>query len=174
MGTISQPTWLIDTEMSCLVFFFHSGPVTNHDHNLGPFPSPNGFWTVGALQVSELNRPLAQGGDAVNVVRGTNLQHIVRPAGAAHATDAAAGVVGNVSGPALNAAAFARGGSVTSSQVTDHPAGHRDQVGVVLTASVRGANITSYRISISGEHVVLPVVQPKCKVAEVRISEHRY
>lgn len=118
MARISAPTWLEDTPTRCRVFFSGTGPIQNQPHTLGFFVSPNNNWWIPTLNVSEGRRAIGDGGDFVNIVAGTAMQHFVQPPGAAHANDfpfgapASFGGAGGVGGPAMNAAAFPRGGSM--------------------------------------------------------------
>lgn len=166
MARISAPTWLEDTPTRCRVFFSGTGPIQNQPHTLGFFVSPNNNWWIPTLNVSEGRRAIGDGGDFVNIVAGTAMQHFVQPPGAAHANDfpfgapASFGGAGGVGGPAMNAAAFPRGGSMRNSIDVVHAVGHVDRYDLTLTINVRGARITAYRISFAAEHIV-PVVPKK-------------
>ncbi len=183
MGQLSPPTWLIDTKENCLVYFFHAGPIENHVHQLGPFPSPNGHWVVSSLKVGEGNRALSDGGDWVNVHGGSKVQHTAKPDGPAHNNDAAVGSEAEFGGPGINAAAFPQGGSLTRSLTVAHPNAHQDLFSVVLTVAVRSddqgnptADIKNYRISIHGDHQGAPVADKKGngERREPRTTKHRY
>lgn len=159
MSQISAPTWLEDTPTRCRVFFLHRGAIENHVHDLGLFVSPSNSWWIPTLKVSEGTRHIDSGGDFVNIVAGTAMQHIVQVPD--HADDfpfghpaSFGGPVGH-GGPAMNAAAFPKGGSMRNAFDVVHAKGHIDRYELTLTISVKGPRITAYRISFSAEHLAV-------------------
>ena len=159
MGQISQPTWLEDTPTRCRVFFFHAGAIENHSHDLGFFVSPDNNWWIPQLKVSEGNRPLSSGGDYVNIMAGTAMQHIVQPPEHPNAWPFGHPVVfgseGQRGGPGMNAAAFPEGGFMRNAVDVRHDVGYIDRYALGLTISVDGPNIKAYRISFTAEHLAV-------------------
>jgi hypothetical protein len=172
MARISAPTWLEDTATRCRVFFSGTGQIQNQQHSLGFFVSPNNNWWIPTLNVSEGRRAIGDGGDFVNIVAGTAMQHVVQPPGAAHVNDFPFGKPASLHGPAMNAAAFPKGGFMRHAVDVVHAVGHIDRYEITLTINVRGARITAYRVSFSAEHIV-PVVPKKEQKKKQRPSARR-
>ncbi len=84
-GPIQGPFWIVDTPTNVFVSFSHGPVVPGAVHNVGPFVSPSGFWSINTLNINENELP-STGVDTLKL--DAMLQHIKGP----HTPEVAGGI----------------------------------------------------------------------------------
>jgi len=143
---ILGPFWILDTPTEAVVRFSHREilPGTTQ-HDLGPFVSPGGFWTINSLNITEVGAPA----DFDSVLITGAFQHLIGP----HPPEGP----GQVFNFRFLFDASGGGGARTITQELDHPnLGHIDafQATVAWTTNPARRLVKDYGLVVAATHVI--------------------
>lgn len=139
-GIIDGPFWMDDSSTSASVAFISSDVVNDEVHHLGSFTSPNNFWEITSLDITEFDM---SGSDMVSIIG--EVQHL--PSGPTLSFDFSF----DVFTPGITT------GVILATDMQTYGVGFSDELLVQVQATISGFEIIGYGIGIGAGHVPEPV-----------------
>lgn len=140
-GTITGPTWVDDFSNSAIVVFSSGAVLSDVTHTLGSFTSPNSFWEITSLTITETDSGAA---DLVLVVGG------IRDLTPTTGLTIAFSFSFDPFTPDITTGAFLAFGTQL------HGSPEFDALSITVQANVSGSEITGYGIGMGMSHHVVP------------------